>query len=182
MAELIYDIFKHLTGVPVNFWFWLLLITAPALVFSAKPDHSFCWRVGRLVLAIVLTYGLINLGLHTYRALKWKAYNECQGQFSDGAIQHHEECGEMSITDGASNVFLALFGYIPAAGYVGFWELLWRVRYRKRIRELGNNYKGRWFSNIIIPFFIPLFLYICFIALILVTALVDQYIYSFISP
>jgi hypothetical protein len=157
MFEPIASVFNYLTHVPLNFWVWLLPVAAPLLVFCIKPDKKWGLRIGRLLLAIGMTYVLMNLALHTGRTIKWNVYEACQSQFSDGAIQRHEECGEINIADGASNVFYAYFGWIPAMAYVGIWEALWRIRHRRKIKEMGKEYKGKWISNIIIGFAIFLF-------------------------
>ncbi|MDB2414383.1 hypothetical protein N9W34_01265 [Rickettsiales bacterium] len=160
MGDLIYIVFNYLTDVSVNFWFWLLLFTAPVLVFSVKPEVSIKIRFLRLFFAIGFTYILMNLSLHTSRHIEWATYEACQSQFPDGGIQHHAECGEINIADGASNIFYAFFGWIPATVYVGMWELLWVVFYRKKIKNIGINYKGRRLSKIIIAF--PIFFLVIF--------------------
>ena len=157
MLEPIAFVFNYLTHIPINFWGWLLLVVAPLLVFCIGPDKKWGLRLSRLLLAVAMTYAFMNLALHTSRAIKWDAYETCQSQFSDGAIQHHEECGEINIADGASNVFYAYFGWIPATAYVGIWEAFWRIRYRRKIKEMGKEYKEKWFSNIIIGFAVFLF-------------------------
>jgi len=160
MENLIYPVFKYLTDVPVNFWFWCLLLVAPALVLAANPETSFKIRLLRLILAIGFTYVLINLSLHTSRQIEWKIYEECQSQFDDASLNHHKECGEINIADGASSIFYAFFGWIPATAYVGLWELIWLAKHRKKIREIGKNYEGKWFSLIIFIISIPVWLYV----------------------
>ena len=157
MSELIYSTFIYFTYVPINFWGWLLPITAPLLVFCIGPDKKWGLRLSRLLLAVAMTYVLMNLALHTSRAIRWDEYEACQSQFSDGALQHHEECGEINIADGASNVFYAYFGWIPAIAFVGILETFWRIRYRRKINEMDKEYKGKWFSNIMIGFAVFLF-------------------------
>lgn len=103
----------------MNYWFWLFIILIPIIVFSVRPEANLWRRMGRLVLAIGAGYVLANVALHWSRSLKWEAYEACQSQFPDGAIQHHEECPEINIADGASNVFYLLFGWVPAAAYIG---------------------------------------------------------------
>ena len=169
MKEMIFQILDFLTDVPVNFWFWLFFITAPLLVFSVGPENRFWLRLARLVLAAVLSYVLINLSLHTSRELGRKAYNECQRKsiHPEMSQEAHEQCKHhVNTADGAANVFYFILGWIPGTAYVGIWEFLWRRRYRKILKEMGKNYKGRWFSNITIGFtvfcFIYLFLHIFF--------------------
>lgn len=144
----------------MNYWFWLLIILIPVIVFCVKPEASMWRRMARLLLAIAIGYVLANVALHWGRSQDWKAYQACQSQFEDGDIRHHRECPEIDIGDGASNAFYLLFGWIPAAAYVGFWELIWRRRYRHTIRAMCKTFKGKWASNALIIFSVPVWLYI----------------------
>jgi len=166
MEKLAFAVFDYLTDVPVNFRALFLAVTAPILVFSVAPEKPFWMRFLRLVLAVGLTYILINLSLHTGRAIERNSYQKCQSQFSDGVLQNHPECGKINIADGASNIFYLYAGWIPATAYVGIWEFLWRIRSRKKLKELGKNYNGRWFSNITIGF--SIFSFIIFPLIVLV--------------
>ncbi len=139
----------------------LLVITPAILVFSAKPDSSLAWRNGRLILAIFLGYILINLSLHIPRENRLKEYKACQSNFSDGAVQHHLECGEINIADGASNVFFALLGWIPVTLYTAILEISWLLYYIKRInfkKDLRNNIFG-YFIVSLTPFLILIHIY-----------------------
>lgn len=133
----------------VNFWVWLVLIVAPVCVFAVGPQASVWLRVGRLLFAIGATYVLLNLALHTHNELGMKAYEQCKADLGLGwgDAYAHERCKHLVNTaDGAAIVFFGLFGWIPAAAYTGFWELTWMFVYRRRIRQMGNTYKGRWIS------------------------------------
>ncbi len=165
------QIFTH---VPYNFWFWLIFITAPLLVFNAKPESSADWRIDRLILAIGATYILMNFSLHTSRQIIWSAYEACQSRFSDGAIQHHKECGEINIADGASNIFYLIFGWLPATGYVGLCEFIWRWRYRRIVRK-KETYAGMVFSSVVVIIAAPVILY----ALFIFSVVIYEYIYPY---
>lgn len=154
-----------------------LFLSAPLLVFSGNKIHA---RPMRLLLAITLTYIFLNLTLHSYRSARWEVYQACQSQFADGFVQHHPECGKPNIADGASIVFYALLGWIPAAGYVGLWELVRRIRYRKAIKESKHLKYKILFSNGVILFIIPLFAYILLFAYVITAALYHLHIKPFI--
>ena len=133
--ESISSIFEYLTNVSVNFWFYLAIVSAPIMIFAAKPKKSLRVRLARLLLAILCTYVLINLSLHTGRTLDWKAYEQCQSesQYRVDSPERYEACNHhINIADGASNIFYLYLGWIPAAAYVGFWQLLRRWFCRKR--------------------------------------------------
>lgn len=166
---MIYEIFKYLTDVPYNFWGWLLLITAPVLVFIVGPEKNFWWRLGKLVVAIGLTYIMINLTLHTKRALDYKDYEECERNsiHRQMSIEMFEECKHhINVNDSASIVFLLIFGVIPATGYVGFCELIWFLKHKSKIKQMGKDYKGNWMSYTTFIFIIPLAIYTLFILVI----------------
>lgn len=159
MSETIYTIYEYLTDVPYNFWPWLLLIVAPALVFVIKPERNFWLRFGRLVIAIGAAYVFLNLALGAEHTNGRNAYEACyaQSQFRDMSTERYQECKhhlDNNIVNDSTLAFAYLLGWIPAAGYVGFWELLWRAWYRKKIKQMGKSYKGKWFSNVIILFLI----------------------------
>lgn len=152
MLETIYELFKFLTDVPINFWGWLLPVSAPLLVFCLGPDKKWRLHLSRLLLAVAMTYVLWNLTIHTHHHIERVEYESCQAQFSDGEWQMHEECGNPFIGNGAQKAFALVLGWIPAAAYIGILEAFWRIRHRRKIKEMGKEYKGRWFSNIIIGF------------------------------
>ena len=170
MHDDIYPIFKFLADLPVtlnspvNFWFWLLFLVAPGLVFFVNVERSRTEHVTRVLCAIGLTYILLNLSLHAQHAFDWRDYEVCQEQSVHKGFANpeaHEECRHHLMEgDGAKNVFAFVLGWIPAAFYIGIWEIFWRIKHRKKIREMGKNYKGKWLSNItMLLTFIPFIFY-----------------------
>lgn len=188
MGQALFDFFQIFTDVPFNFWFYLLLIIAPLLVFSVKPESKLWWRFSRLILAIVCTYILINLTLHTSRALDREDYEACLAPLLkesnrvipspeiNSQCQHHIKTG-----DGASNVFYLVLGWVPSVGYVGFYELIWIIRHRKTIKKLGPKYTGKWFSFSLLIMALPGFVYIAIIAFILLAAIFKLKIEPFVT-
>lgn len=117
--------------------------------------------MGRIFLAVAVGYVLINLTLHTPRALQWKAKEACEQHsvHRQDSMEMFEECGHLvNTTDGLSDVFYLVLGWIPAGGYVGFWELWWRRKYAFIIRPLGKRYRGKWFSTLVVVAAIPVWL------------------------
>lgn len=135
LGQILYNIAEPLTHVPVNIWLPLMFITAPVLVFLGKPTTNWRLLAGRLLLAWALTYVFINLELQTGRQIIRTAYDACQSQFPYGFIQHHPECGEINIADGASSVFYLYLGWIPALAYLSVWEFVWRIRNRRKLQS-----------------------------------------------
>lgn len=153
-------------AVRMNFWFWLLIILVPVIVFSVKPQANPWLRIGRLALAAGLTYIFINLGLHLSIDHAWEAYDSCRFELG-GRDPYERSLAEKldKICPGAPNsglpeVFYLVLGWIPAAAYVGFFELIWRIWRRDTIQVMGNTFKGKWASNALIIFSIPVWLYI----------------------
>ncbi len=143
----------------MNFWFWLLIILTPAIVFSVKPQANMWLRIGRLVLAGGLAYLFLNLALHQSLDRMGEAYNSCRFEHTgnDGpyemslALDLDKICPAAPNT-GAPMAFYLVLGWIPAAGYTGLWELLWRLRHRDLIRAMGKSFIGKWLSNALIAF------------------------------
>ena len=177
MAQIIFDIFQFLADVPFNIWPWMLLISTPLLIFSAKPYDSAQRRLWRIIAAIIIGYVLINLTLHTHRAMGWKAYEACQKSsiHRDMSIEMQEECGHhVNIADGASYVFYLVLGWVPAAAYAGFWEFWWRRKYGFIIRPLGKRYKGKWFSTTLIVCSVPVLLFIIYLLLVIIAKFITR--------
>lgn len=160
----------------MNYWFWLLIILTPIIVFSVKPQASQRLRIGRLALAVGLAYIFINLALHLSIERAWVAYDSCRYEHSghDGpyeislARKLDKICPEAP-NSGLPEIFYLVLGWIPAAAYVGFFELIWRRRHRDTIQLIGSTFKGKWASNLLIIFSAPVWLY--------VLVLVGLYIY-----
>lgn len=136
----------------MNVWIFLLMLTPPLLAFTTKAEARSLRHIGRLLTAIAVSYCLINFSLHIHYAQSWALYEACQTGFPDGHIQQHKACE--SPPNGAPLTFSYILGWIPAAAYVGFWELLWRGYHRKQIRELEKRFPAKWISNLTIIIFI----------------------------
>ncbi len=169
MHNNIYSIFKFLADLPVtlnspvNFWLWLLFFIAPGLLFFVGVERSITSHVARVLCAIGLTYVLLNLAYHAQDAFDWRNFQACQENSVHPYMSRemHEECRHhVNIADGASNVFLLGLGWIPAAFYIGIWEILWRIRHKIEIKAMGKKYKGRWCSNMtMLLIFLPFITY-----------------------
>lgn len=140
----------------------------PLLIFFVKIERPIFEHVLRVTCAIGITYILLNLALQTNRTFNWQDFQECQEKSEQGADSRkmHEECGHhVNPAADSQYIFAFGFGWIPAAIYAGMWELLWRIKNRRLIRDIGNVYKGKWLSNIVIlfmslPFVIYFLLYL----------------------
>ncbi|MGC6471408.1 MAG: hypothetical protein ACON4W_00865, partial [Parvibaculales bacterium] len=63
-----------------------------------------------------------------------------------------------------NNVMALGFGWAYAGVYVGIWEMVWRIRHYRKIREMGRAFQGRWFSTLTMGFILlfPLLAYVLF--------------------
>lgn len=135
-------------------------------------------RIWRLIFAVGATYILLNLALHTSRQIEWNEYEKCNSfaEKLDGDISDHKECPKINIADGAANIFYLFLGWIPASAYVGLWEIIWRFKNRKIIKEMGKTFTGKWASNIVIGFFILC----CSYPFIMLIIFLPYYLYNFL--
>lgn len=159
----------------MNYWFWLFIVAAPLIVFSLTPDANPWWRVYRLLLAVGVVYVFINLALHLSVDRGWQAYESCRITHSGHDGPYETRLGDRldricpaAPHSGPPEVFYLLFGWAPAAAYVGFFELLWRWQHRTTIRTLGNAFKGKWVSTALIVFSTPVWLYILVLLAVLI--------------
>lgn len=153
-------------------WLGLLLFSAPTLVFSARPQSSFGWRSGRLILATILGYGLVLLALYTNQIYADLITEQFFLQFPECADQRCDHAPDLHI-DGPALAMLTYLGWVIAALHVGGWEFLWRVSYRKSIKDMGNAFKGKWLSNVYAGFAIfgfiiyPICMLVSYLALVI---------------
>lgn len=175
-SQLLYDTFGYLSDVRFNFWPYLFFIIPPLLVFSVNAAASQWQRIGRLIVAIALAYCFINLDLHTFMDHRFEAAASCRYKHA-GPDPYETHVARKLDTlcpaypnSGASYVFYAFLGWIPGAGYVGFWELVWRIWYRKQLKRVRKTYQGKRASNLVIGMFIfcllvPICLYVSYLLL-----------------
>ncbi|MEQ1890363.1 MAG: hypothetical protein ABL951_14475 [Alphaproteobacteria bacterium] len=142
----------------MNYWFWLLITLTPIIIFSVKPGANMWLRTGRLVLAVGFAYIFINLSLHLKLDREWEAYDSCRSEHGGSypyekslALKLDKICPSAPHT-GPMLVTYFVLGWVPAAGYTGFWELIWRLRYHSGVRKTGKAFKGKWLSNVLILF------------------------------
>lgn len=135
----------------MNYWFWLLIILIPVIVFSMKPEANLWLRLGRLMIAAPLCYGLMFWTVYWQAGAEIEVINAFVDKFPECADQQCADAPRPTL-DGPILGFFLILGWIPATGYVGLWELLWRLHYRSVIREMGKTFKGKWASNALITF------------------------------
>lgn len=141
----------------MTYIYFSVLVLIPIFVFSASPRSNFWYRLGRLFLAVISCWVLLNVVYHVKDSIDWDNYHECRANSKEriDSPEMQDECGHhINIADGGSIVFLAFIVWIPLTVITGFFELIWRLYYFKTIRQMGKQFSGRWFSNLFILFFI----------------------------
>lgn len=109
----------------------------------------------------MLTYIFINLFINALQSATWEAYERCQSKFPDGGMQIHKECEQyFNISDGAAGIFYLFLGWVPAMAYVGFWELIWRIRYRKKLKPQNRSFRTHALSYLCMAVLIPVAVFV----------------------
>ena len=181
MIQATYNFLSNFAELPINIWFYIFFLIAPLLVFSTKPRANSYLHSQILLAVIIIGYCLIILSVINSNYLDSMEYERCQAQFPDGYRVMHPECGSPWIGDGAQNAFAVLLGWVPSAAYVGFWELLWLWYYRKRIQELGKDFKCKWVSQLLIILSIPIWVYVSLLTIVIPILIYEKLIIPFIN-
>lgn len=158
----------------------LFLATAPLLIFSTKPESSMQRRIGCILIAVIIGYILLNIIVELGNQNGWRDYEQCRSESKNrmDSPEMHDECGHYIVDSaGINNMFIFFIGWIPAGGYAGFFELLWRRKHRETIQKMGNQFKDKWFSNFMVITAIPVWIFMFLIMLLIVV----MQIYCFID-
>lgn len=149
MYKYISEILETLAFIlPFNFWLVFMCITAPAIIFTTKPEQETWLKISKWVFVVLLTYIFLNLSIHMQSDLDRNIYLECMSQQPNS--MQDENCHHLiNTSDGARMVFALFFGWLYLMPYIGFCEFLWRVIHRKALKAMN---KRQWFSNITIGF------------------------------
>lgn len=138
----------------MNYWFWTYILLVPLIVFSATPQSGKRWRIARLLLAIIACYLLINLAVD----LKWDLINKAVNAMPNPTTEDFSR----ATADGGDKVHARVIGWLSATTYVGWWELVWRLVYRKK---LVNSKSRMQLSSRIIYFSLIVTLLAAFVSL-----------------
>lgn len=174
------SVFKYLADVSFNFWLPLLFVAAPALLFFVTPQKHPLLRLSRLIVAVILTYGLLSLHFGTEHFIAYRKYKACAAGVGEPNLYYkfNEQCRYyVDNHNHPAEAFAIFLGWIPAIAYVGFWELLWRLHHRKIIKEMGRGYHGKWFSNLTVVFSIFCGFYILTMFNLWLTVVAYDYVY-----
>lgn len=129
------------------------LFIVPALVFSIQPETNTYLRIVRLIAAILLCYGLAGAAAYWHSTKEWDSIDAFRKEFPHC---ENKPCPNepTSSWNGPALGLLILFGWIPAASYTGFCELLWQWYYRQRLRAKKPALWINIFSAILILFWV----------------------------
>lgn len=147
----------------INQWLWLWLFGTPLILFSIEPCVNRTYKAIWAVLVTILSYGTIVLATS-------EAYEIINLPFLGEGIINDSTTNEVKryalerncYNDGGGIVLslIAVFGWIPAIIYTGWWGILWSSYHRRITKKVDRHFKQDWVSSIIIwasiilPFFI----------------------------
>jgi hypothetical protein len=133
----------------MNYWFWISLAAAPLLVFAETPRSKRRWRIARTLLALV--FGAIAMH-HSYSISYARAedtYEACLKQLASWA-NADKDCQNPLLTK--KDDYFKYVPIVPAAIYLGWWEMLWRLCYRKKLKSFWKGMGDDRLSNGILKF------------------------------
>lgn len=141
----------------INYAGWLFVLIIPVATFFSTPYTKSRKRMLIILVAILCGYVLLSVSMLHASAIERYNYKEFQGKFTDDYFRNH--AGDTSyswIQNTINNTSLLLFGWLLTPTYTSICEIIWRIYYWRTIRRMGKQFKGRWFSNLlIIGIFIP---------------------------
>ena len=108
-----------------------------------------------MLAGVALGYVFINLSLGTSQHIEFQIYDECLENSSYPGYANpkaHRACEHHLSPSGADRAFALIFGWVYAGTYFWIWEMVWRIRHRRKIREMGRVFQGRWFSTLTMGF------------------------------
>ena len=147
----------------INPWFWFWMISTPVITFSVKPSASVWQRAVRTILIIIVSYFAINLRTPLSVDIRNAPFWTSEITSTSTEIERFK-FGCYDTTDGPNYVFAAFFGWLPAAVYAGWWEIIWYQYHKRKTRLIGKNFKRDWVNKIVV--FISVAMPVLFVILI----------------
>lgn len=124
----------------LNHWFLAWLAFTPVIIFSASPRSPRAMQGGRVVVAAIGCYVLMNLAVH----LQWEIRNApfIEDPFHPDPLNGWRmDCQNYS-GDGFSYLIALYTGWIPACLYTGLCLLLWNFYHRRFSGEMADGYQS----------------------------------------
>lgn len=128
----------------MGYWFLFYFIGIPLLMFSAKPSSSRWWRMGRSAIAFIIGYGVTM-------------------------ILFYIDCLYFKTVHGRIGAHWFVMGWLWTLTYIGWWELVWRIRYRRSLISIRKGLGDDWINGKILVtsiFGTLLFLYLVVVLII----------------
>ena len=123
----------------INHWFFTWLILIPTLIFAIALNAATWLRSGRILFAIAMCYGLMNLAVH----LQWDIRNApfSKDPFNPNPLNGWRmDCANYA-GDGFSYILALWLAWIPASLYTGFCLFLWSQYHRKWSKKITDGFK-----------------------------------------
>jgi hypothetical protein len=154
----------------MNYWFWISLATAPLLVFANTPHSKRLWRITCTLLALM--FGAFAMHQSYWFAMARDAivYEACQKRVVN-INRAVIECSNPYVE--GNDKYFNYLPIVPAAIYLGWWEILWRLCYRKKLKGFWKGMGDDRLSNGILKFSFGVTAFFTFF-------LVHEIIYAFV--
>ncbi|MCI5048813.1 MAG: hypothetical protein MRY32_00565 [Rickettsiales bacterium] len=134
--------------------FFIAFLIMPLPVYALlRPTTSVRWRYTALIGMLLLGWGLLFADLRYGYHMNQLAYLECKERPAEFNLEH-EDCWKIiNIADGAALAFYYYLGWLPAAMYIGGWELAWRAIFWLHSRNSLHTLHAWWLGNTYIVLF-----------------------------
>lgn len=109
----------------MGYWFIFLIVAVPLIIFSARPESSRIWRMGRPLLAFVVAYG----GTALWLIVEYLYFQSVHGRTAGGWI---------------------IWGCMLTIAYISWWELAWRYHYRRDSITLRKGVGDDIINNLVV--------------------------------
>jgi hypothetical protein len=154
------------SSILVNYWFWLLVVVPPALVFTARPEEDDWLKTGRLVGAVALAALFSQLVVDFDERIAAEFYAECLARIpsSEEVKRMRFNCLSLKYDFlGFRDIFLGNFAWISNVGYVTSLEIIRRIQL---LHTTSIFCRKHLISNIFIFLCFPLVAALLFLSLV----------------
>lgn len=106
----------------MEYWFLCIAVGIPLLMFTANPESPRPWRIARTLIAFIAGY-----------VLTMAAYAICYRYYPLG----YSRIG----------AHWFVLGWLWTLTYIGWWELGWRIYYRRSLISIYKGIGDDWLNN-----------------------------------
>ena len=159
---MLYDFFRYMTDLEINYWRYLFFLTPPIILFAFKPNPDFEKNLFKIIVVIGLTFIFHVLQTQTTRIQRGESYDACNAEMTrTEEVVPYGKCREFLPAPHLMSKHTIVIYVFHSFLFTGFWLFIWRLTYLKTLREIGKKYKFRWIEHLVItPFYVIIVLLI----------------------